>query len=175
MLPTKDNIINFYMEDTLPYGCFSNYYISDIVVFDQKWKTCEHAFQSQKYKQNSEPYIAILECTHAWRAREIGQSRMHPIRADWEDIKDNVMYEVIKAKFEQNYELTKILLSTGTKFLVHRYKNDKYWGNGGDGSGKNMLGIILMKVRAELQKEMLLYETIGIVPKDSTNIKKQCI
>jgi hypothetical protein len=28
---------------------------------------------------------------------------------------------------------------------------DSYWGDGGDGSGKNMLGKILMRVRDELR------------------------
>jgi len=36
--------------------------------------------------------------------------------------------------------------------LVENTANDHYWGDGGDGSGKNMLGKILMQVRDELRK-----------------------
>jgi predicted NAD-dependent protein-ADP-ribosyltransferase YbiA (DUF1768 family) len=31
---------------------------------------------------------------------------------------------------------------------------DPYWGNGPDGSGKNMLGKILMEVREEIKKQV---------------------
>lgn len=30
---------------------------------------------------------------------------------------------------------------------------DSYWGDGGDGSGKNMLGLILMEVRGVLRAD----------------------
>jgi predicted NAD-dependent protein-ADP-ribosyltransferase YbiA (DUF1768 family) len=30
---------------------------------------------------------------------------------------------------------------------------DRYWGDGGDGSGKNMLGKILMRVRDDLREQ----------------------
>jgi predicted NAD-dependent protein-ADP-ribosyltransferase YbiA (DUF1768 family) len=36
---------------------------------------------------------------------------------------------------------------------VEHTKNDAYWGDGGDGIGKNRLGQILMAVREELRGE----------------------
>jgi len=53
-------------------------------------------------------------------------------------------------KFTQHQELKKRLLATGTARLVEHTENDSYWGDGGDGSGKNMLGKILMDVRQRL-------------------------
>jgi predicted NAD-dependent protein-ADP-ribosyltransferase YbiA (DUF1768 family) len=41
------------------------------------------------------------------------------------------------------------LLSQGQ--IVEHTENDRYWGDGGDGSGKNRLGQILMRVREELR------------------------
>ncbi len=35
--------------------------------------------------------------------------------------------------------------------LVEHTANDAYWGDGGDGNGKNRLGSLLMKVREELR------------------------
>ena len=32
-------------------------------------------------------------------------------------------------------------------------RNDSYWGDGGDGSGKNMLGTVLMEVRQKIRAE----------------------
>ena len=37
--------------------------------------------------------------------------------------------------------------------LVEHTTNDAYWGDGGDGSGTNMLGRILMEVRERLRAE----------------------
>ncbi len=34
--------------------------------------------------------------------------------------------------------------------LVEHTNNDVFWGDGGDGSGHNMLGRLLMELRAEL-------------------------
>ena len=36
--------------------------------------------------------------------------------------------------------------------IMEHTEKDAYWGDGGDGSGKNMLGRILMEVRDELRK-----------------------
>jgi ribA/ribD-fused uncharacterized protein len=50
-------------------------------------------------------------------------------------------------------ELRVILLATGEAKLVEHTSNDAYWGDGGDGSGKNMLGRVLMEVRERLRAQ----------------------
>jgi ribA/ribD-fused uncharacterized protein len=85
------------------------------------------------------------------KAAELGRSRKERILRNWENIKINVMYEVVKAKFTQHAELTQLLLDTNEAIIVEHTENDDFWGDGGDGRGKNMLGKILMKVRAELK------------------------
>ena len=44
-----------------------------------------------------------------------------------------------------------ILLSTKKLKLVEHTKRDTYWGDGEDGSGKNMLGILLTKLRDDIK------------------------
>ena len=61
------------------------------------------------------------------------------------------MREALRAKFSQHQDLRKILLDTGDAEIVEHTSNDSYWGDGGDGSGKNMLGRLLMEVRDELR------------------------
>ena len=61
------------------------------------------------------------------------------------------MYDAVYAKFTQHEELKELLLSTGDTKLIEHTENDAYWGDGGDGKGKNKLGLILMKVRSALQ------------------------
>jgi ribA/ribD-fused uncharacterized protein len=85
-------------------------------------------------------------------AARMGRDRKRPLRRDWESVKVQIMREAVLAKFSQHEELTQILLSTGEAKIVEHTENDSYWGDGGDGGGKNMLGIILMEVRRELRR-----------------------
>ena len=69
------------------------------------------------------------------------------LRPDWEEIKDQVMMEVLEAKFSQNPDLSKLLVETEDALLVEGNTwGDKYWGVC-KGVGENHLGIILMKIR----------------------------
>ena len=72
-------------------------------------------------------------------------------RSDWEGIKDDIMLKALLCKFTQHKKLKKKLLDTGSKRLVEHTFNDSYWGDGGDGSGSNKLGQLLMEVRKKLQ------------------------
>lgn len=44
------------------------------------------------------------------------------------------------------------MLATGDEDIVENAPSDYYWGCGADGSGKNMLGKILMEVRNTLNE-----------------------
>lgn len=83
----------------------------------------------------------------------MGRSRKLPLRRDWEAVKDQVMLDALCAKFTQHDDLRVILLGTGDAKLVEHTVNDSYWGDGGDGSGKNRLGQLLMRLRDELRAE----------------------
>ena len=60
------------------------------------------------------------------------------------------MFKALQAKFTQHKDLKELLLSTKNRELVEHSPYDSYWGDGGDGSGKNKLGILLMKLRKDL-------------------------
>ena len=73
------------------------------------------------------------------------------MRKGWsQGVKDVVMLKALRAKFNQNDELKTMLLGTGEAKLVEHTEKDSYWGDGGDGSGENMLGKLLIQVRQEL-------------------------
>lgn len=65
-------------------------------------------------------------------------------------------------KFLQHEALQEELLATGVATLVEHTANDSYWADGGDGSGKNMLGRILEEVRTviRLQRAWALEESL---------------
>jgi len=137
--------IKFYNTDK-PYGCFSNFSKHPIFLDEKTWPTTEHYFQAMKFvgTRNEEE---IREASTPMEAARLGRSRQYPIRKDWEDVKVDLMEKAISAKIEQHEIVKDILLSTGSCELIEHTSNDKYWGDGGDGSGVNMLGRILMQVR----------------------------
>lgn len=75
------------------------------------------------------------------------------MRDDWSEVKDGVMFVAVKAKFQQHLHLRALLLRTGTQSLVEHTSKDHYWGDGGDGTGRNQMGKTLMAVRASLRSD----------------------
>ncbi|HEY8559475.1 MAG TPA: NADAR family protein [Pyrinomonadaceae bacterium] len=145
------NVINFYSTKDA-YGCFSNFAAHPFKIDGKVWKTSEHYFQAQKFAGTEHEEELRLVASPMVVAR-MGRSRQRPLRKDWETVKDDIMREALRAKFTQNEKLKKILLETGDATLVEHTTNDSYWGDGGDGSGKNMLGKLLMELREELRNE----------------------
>jgi len=94
----------------------------------------------------------------AGQAAKQGRSRSRPLRSDWEEVKEEIMYECLCYKFLQNRNMFEKLLSTGDKKLIEHTKNDRYWADGGDGSGKNRLGVLLMRLRDEIKKGSLNFQ-----------------
>jgi N-glycosidase YbiA len=134
------------------YGCFSNFSRHPIFLDGKRWRTSEHYFQAQKFRGTVHEE-AVRLCKKPSEAASMGRSRKLPLRPDWESVKDEVMLEAVRAKFTQHKDLKAILLGTGDAALVEHTANDSYWGDGGDGSGKNRLGQILMQVREELRRQ----------------------
>ena len=85
------------------------------------------------------------------QAKNLGRDRSIPLRSDWEQVKDEVMRLPVRAKFETHREARETLLATGEEEIIEDSPTDYYWDCGADGTGKNMLGRILMEVRAELR------------------------
>lgn len=135
-----------------PFGCFSNF--SRHPVYYNLWncKTSEHAYQAMKF-DGTEYADRIVQVATPREAANLGRDKSFPLRPDWEEIKDQIMYEVVFAKFKQNEEIQEVLLSTGDQEIVEDSTTygDSYWGCGRDGKGRNQLGKTLMKVREELR------------------------
>ena len=134
------------------YGCFSNFAPYPIILKGNVWPTSEHYFQAQKFAGTAYEEVVRLAKTPKIAAN-LGRSRERPLRPNWEHVKDAVMEEAVRAKFTQHADLRRVLLETGDTLIVEHRTRDSYWGDGPDGSGKNMLGRILMRVRADLRDE----------------------
>jgi ribA/ribD-fused uncharacterized protein len=115
------------------------------------WRTTEHYFQAQKFVGT--PLVGAIRLLE--RPRDaFDKSRdprySHWRRSDWEGVKEDIMFKALQAKFTQHEKLKQMLVGTKDRVLVERSPYDSYWGDGGNGTGKNRLGILLMKLRDDL-------------------------
>ncbi len=78
---------------------------------------------------------------------KMARTKKHKLRSDWDVYRIEVMRKAVYEKFTQNEDLKEKLLATGDRELIEHTKNDNFWGDGGNGTGKNMLGTILKEVR----------------------------
>ena len=144
-------VIRFYSTAD-EYGEFSNFATYPIRIGKRTWPTSEHYFQAMKFVEKA-AQEQIRKAKSPMLAARMGRDRKRKLRRDWESAKVNVMREAVFEKFTQHQELKDLLLSTGDAKIVEHTERDDYWGDGGDGKGKNMLGRILMNVRAKLRDE----------------------
>ncbi|GGK97114.1 NADAR family protein [Deinococcus radiotolerans] len=143
--------IRFY-ETNRPFGEFSNFSRHPLKLDGVVWPTSEHYFQAQKFAGTPHAEEVRAQATPMLAAR-FGRRRDLPLRADWDAVKDDVMRAALRAKFTQHPALCQLLLDTGDAVLVEHTGNDSYWADGGDGSGRNRLGELLMDLRAALRED----------------------
>ena len=86
-------------------------------------------------------------------ASTIGRDRNLNLRSDWEEIKQNIMYDAVYFKFKQNKDILRKLLDTGNAELVEATVKENYWGCGPNNDGQNNYGKILVRVRKQLRTE----------------------
>jgi len=134
------------------YGCFSNFSRHGFELDGYWWITSEHYFQASKFVETDPQWFEKIRTVKTPKeAAQMGRDRRHPLRQDWEKVKDEIMKKAVLAKFQNHQEIREILLATGEKILIENAPNDYYWGCGKDGTGQNKLGQILMEVRTILK------------------------
>mmetsp|Transcript_125220 Transcript_125220/g.243679 ORF Transcript_125220/g.243679 Transcript_125220/m.243679 type:complete len:273 (-) Transcript_125220:7-825(-) len=115
-----------------------------------RFLSTEHAFVAAK-SLSREEQETIRDTPDPKDAKRFG--RQLQLRDDWDDIKFDVMLDLLRRKFEHNL-LAEHLISTGTRCLVEgNLWHDTIWGMAmvdGHLQGDNMLGKLLMQVRSEL-------------------------
>jgi ribA/ribD-fused uncharacterized protein len=132
------------------YGELSNFAAYPIQLGGKRWPTSEHYFQAQKFEDKADQE-EVRRAKTPMLAAQLGRDRRRKLRRNWESIKVQVMRDALRAKFTQHDDLRTLLLETGDARLVEHTENDDYWGDGGDGRGKNMLGRLLQDLRDELR------------------------
>lgn len=134
-----------------------NRYLSNFadipVTFNEiTYNNSEAAFQAQKCANPEE--IKLFIGKNPSEAKRLG--RKVKIRKDWEEVKFDLMHQIVYAKFSQNPIYRDKLLRTGDATLIEgNWWHDNIWGDCKcpkccSHKGQNALGKILMQVRTEL-------------------------
>lgn len=133
------------------YRFLSNFYSVPIEYEGLIYFSTEAAYQAAKTLNQNER-LTISQLPTPGEAKRMG--RRITLRSDWEQVKDQIMYDICKIKFSFS-DLKRLLLGTGNQELIEGNGwHDNYWGNCMCGhckniEGQNKLGKILMRIRNE--------------------------
>lgn len=126
----------------------SNFAPVTIRLHDGDYPSVEHAYQAEK-TMNDSAREEIRRAKTPEDAKRLG--RHVPVRRDWEFVKVDVMRHLLSQKFCVEPYRSK-LVATGTVLLIEGNRwGDTFWGvQQQSGCGLNMLGKLIMDIRAEL-------------------------
>lgn len=123
------------------YRFLSNFSNHPVTFDGLTYKNSEAAFHAQKDPSRAKEFVNL----NPSQAKRLG--RRVKLRDDWEQVKDDIMFDIVMAKFQQHGDIREKLIETkGIDLEEGNTWGDKYWGTV-DGKGKNKLGKILMRVR----------------------------
>ena len=128
------------------FDWLSNFFLCQVEFEGMNFSNVEAAFQAAKCldMKERERFFGLS----GGQAKRLG--RRVELRSDWEEVKIDIMRQVLKSKFTQNPKLREKLIATGdTELIEGNNWNDRFWGVC-RGVGQNHLGKLLMEVRAEL-------------------------
>ncbi len=136
-------IDNFHVDE---YRFLSNFYPCEVEFDGEVYRTVEHAFVAAKTLDKCiRDDIRFL--SQPGKAKRFGKKI--ELRPDWDEIKLNIMEELLRKKFSQPY-FRDLLSNTGDDIIIEGNNwNDTYWGVC-RGVGKNNLGKLLMKIRSDI-------------------------
>ena len=104
----------------------SNFEHSPIEYRGAHWPTVEHAYQAMKSEVPDEQ-VQIRRANSPGEAKRMG--RLVILRPDWEEVKVQIMRELLWQKFSPKTHLREKLLGTGLQTLIEGNNwGDTYWG-----------------------------------------------
>jgi ribA/ribD-fused uncharacterized protein len=114
------------------------------------YPSTEHAFQAAKARF-ARDHHKVRRAQNPASAKYLG--RQIPLRDDWEEVKFDVMWSCLCAKWEQHPEFRRVLRLTGSRLIYEGNTwGDRVWGVTQEGPiwcGRNALGEMLMELRDE--------------------------
>jgi ribA/ribD-fused uncharacterized protein len=150
--PAAEGVIRYYScAGDSKYKAFSNLYRAPFTLDEKEYGSVEAYFQSAKFADTDAEYAEKIRTTkNPVLVKGMGRSKAHPLRADWETVKLDVMRRALEAKFSAHPELKELLVGTGAALIEEEAATDSFWGIGADGAGTNWSGKLLMELRTKL-------------------------
>lgn len=139
-----DEMVRFYEQDFYVLSNFSSF---TVFFGGELFPTSEHAYHYQKFKDNPAFLELIRTAPSAHEAFKLAEKNKAHRRADWDEVKVDIMYAILMAKTTQHEYVKRKLLATGNRLLVEDSWRDDFWGWGPNRDGQNMLGKTWMQVR----------------------------
>ena len=138
------------------FAFLSNFYPSPITDGNLIFPTVEHMYQAAK-TVNIKEYEEIAAADTPGQAKQLG--RKITLREDWEEVKDDIMYQALWLKFSIPEFREKLLATDNEELVEGNNWHDNTWGDCScerckDIKGQNMLGKLLMKVREEIKSSI---------------------
>ena len=131
---------------------FSNFSSFAIEWKGKLWMTSEHVYQSEKFDDEGlKEEIRMTRSAHD--SKKVAGKNKDKYRKNWDEIKLNVMEEILREKIKQHPYVMKKLIDSGDREIIEDSWRDDYWGWGPNKDGQNNLGKIWMKLREELQNK----------------------
>jgi len=149
-LETSGKVVGFYERE---FYVFSNFSSFQVEWKGRIWKTSEHAYQAAHFF-NIEPELVeeIFEAKSAHDVFKIAKANANKAPSNWEEIKVEIMEDIVRNKLQQNPYVMHKLMQTGDRLIVEDSPKDDCWGWGPNKDGRNELGKIWMKLREEIIK-----------------------
>ena len=143
-----DEVVYFFSP---AFYCFDNFSAHQITIWNITFPTSEHAFQWKKFSEVRPDLAAsILIATSPEAVKKISEANKPNQPSNWNDIRVNIMEEILRAKAEQHWDMKDALKRSGNRQIIENSPFDSFWGIGPDGQGQNMLGKTLMKIRDQM-------------------------
>ncbi|MBO7393826.1 MAG: NADAR family protein [Abditibacteriota bacterium] len=144
-----DEVIGFYTREFYALDNFSSF---KVLYKGHLYSSSEEAYQAAKFIGVApEVEQKIKNSYSAYEAKEIASENRDKQRKDWDEVKVQIMEELLRLKLAQNPYVKKKLLETGDCLIVEDSPKDSFWGWGKDRKGENTLGKLWMKLRDELR------------------------
>jgi len=149
VLDVSGDVAGFYPRE---FFMLDNFAAFQVEIWDRVWPTSEQAYQAAKFFTTApELADAIYSARSPHDAYKLARANTHKAPENWNDMKLGIMEEIVRAKLSQHYFIQQKLLQTGQVTIVEDSPKDSFWGWGEDHTGRNELGKLWMKLRAELQ------------------------
>lgn len=130
---------------------FSNFSAFSVEYDGDVYPTAEHAYQAAKFHPlHGEIRDRIKSARSPYEAKKIAHAFDTDMRDDWEDVKIEIMEDIVWVKLSQHPHIQQKLFQTGKRTIIEDSHEDAFWGWGPDKEGENNLGKIWMRLRKRM-------------------------